>query len=255
MKTKYTNDRAVQFGVGIDRWDMDETVRQAEKLIAGGGVHQHVVVNAAKLIAAKNDPQLRTIINECDIVNPDGQAVVWASRLLGDPLPERVAGIDFMERMLRSAAENNYSVYLLGATESVVSRLARSVQERGVRLAGFSDGYWRDRRSDADLVSEISSSSPDIIFVALPSPLKEIFLGENLNAIGARLNVGVGGSFDVMVGKTKRAPLLWQKLGMEWAFRLAQEPKRMFKRYLKGNTLFLCYLAIEFWNRRIRAGV
>lgn len=121
-----------------------------------------------------------------------------------------------------------------------------------MRLAGFSDGYWRNRRSDADLVREIRESAPDIMFVALPSPLKEIFLGQNLHAIGAHLSVGVGGSFDVMVGKTKRAPILFQKLGMEWSFRLAQEPKRMLKRYMKGNALFLCYLASEWWQRRIK---
>jgi N-acetylglucosaminyldiphosphoundecaprenol N-acetyl-beta-D-mannosaminyltransferase len=219
---------------------MDESVERAKSLILSGGFHQHVVVNAAKLVASHDDHVLRATINACSIVNADGQSVVWASKFLGDPLPERVAGIDFMDRLVQESANEGLSIYLLGAKQKVVEEVALRFRQRGANVVGLSDGYWRKSGyTDSDVVRRIASLRPNILFVAIPSPLKEEFLAANITDLKANLCVGVGGSFDVVAGETRRAPLLLQKIGMEWFFRLVQEPRRMFIRYLVGNSRFV----------------
>ncbi|MFJ4267046.1 WecB/TagA/CpsF family glycosyltransferase [Paenarthrobacter nicotinovorans] len=225
-------------GIQIDRLSMDESVERAIALIREGGTHQHVVVNAAKVVSAQDNAELRAAINACSMINADGQSVVWASRLLKDPLPERVAGIDFMNALVDASSSANFSIFLLGAREEVVAKVSQSFLSRGATIAGFHNGYWRKEMSDADLAKIIKSSGANVLFVAIPSPQKEIFLAENLDRLGVNLAVGVGGSFDVVAGITKRAPVFLQKAGLEWLYRLAQEPRRMFKRYLVGNIKF-----------------
>lgn len=239
-------------GINVDRLTMAESVSKAVDLIKAGGAHQHVVVNAAKIVAASADPQLRRTINECSMVNADGQSVVWASRILGDPLPERVAGIDFMNALVDASASDGFSIYLLGAKDAVVTRVAEEFSRRGAHIAGYHDGYWRTHMSDADLVDEIRATGANVLFVAIPSPQKENFLAANLHRLGVNLAVGVGGSFDVVAGVTKRAPVAMQRFGLEWFFRLLQEPRRMFKRYLIGNTKFISLVAGECRTRRRR---
>lgn len=246
MNSSSTRDVATVFGVPVDRLTMDESVDLAVQLIEQGGCHQHVVVNAAKLVAAYSDVKTREILSSCDMVNADGQSVVWASRILGDPLPERVAGIDFMDRLVDRSVTKNFSIYLLGAEERVLSSVCAVLRDRGARVVGQQNGYWRNSMADADLVRSISSLKPNIIFVALPSPMKENFLHDNLDALNVNLCVGVGGSFDVISGKTRRAPVYLQRLGLEWAYRLMQEPRRMLKRYIVGNTQFLMILSREY---------
>lgn len=231
--------RSQFMGIEIDRLSMDESVERAIQLIREGGTHQHVVVNAAKVVSAQADAELRAAINACSMINADGQSVVWASRLFKDPLPERVAGIDFMNALVDASSEANFSIFLLGAQEDVVARVAQDFRSRGARIAGFHHGYWRKDISDSELVAIIRSSGANVLFVAIPSPNKELFLSEHLADLGVNLAVGVGGSFDVVAGVTKRAPRIVQKAGMEWFYRLAQEPRRMFKRYLVGNVKFI----------------
>lgn len=240
--------------VHIDRLTMAQSVDRAIELINGGGAHQHVVVNAAKMVAASEDVHLREAINACSMINADGQSIVWASRILGDPLPERVAGIDFMNALVDASAEVGFSIYLLGAKPEVVGRVATEFMNRGANIAGFHDGYWHSKMQDEDLVEQIRRSGANVLFVAIPSPAKEIFLATHLKGLGVNLAVGVGGSFDVVAGVTKRAPIAWQKLGFEWMFRLIQEPKRMFKRYLVGNLKFM-RLVIEESLKQRRGGV
>ena len=235
-------ERASMLGLNIDRLTMNESVDRALQLIASGGPHQHVVVNAAKVVAAVEDESVLRTINGCSIVNVDGQSVVWASRLLGDALPERVAGIDFMNRLVEESARSGLRIYLLGARSHVVAAAATTFRNRGAVVVGCHDGYWRRIKSDAEMTAEIAALKPDILFIAVPSPFKENFLSENLQGLGAKLCVGVGGSFDIVAGLTSRAPIWMQRAGLEWLFRLAQEPHRMMRRYLVGNTKFIYYV-------------
>jgi N-acetylglucosaminyldiphosphoundecaprenol N-acetyl-beta-D-mannosaminyltransferase len=234
------NARADILGCSIDRLDVADTLSVIERVIASGHFTQHMSINAAKLVAMHDDPKLHAIVAACGLVNADGQSVVWASRLLGDPLPERVAGIDLMESLLALAEQRSYRVYFLGARADVLARAVDRLSEKYPRLeiAGARDGYYAEEESPA-VAAEIRASRADILFVAMSSPRKEYFLGEYGQDLGVPFVMGVGGSVDVAAGLTRRAPAVWQRLGLEWLFRLLQEPRRMFRRYAVTNTRFL----------------
>ena len=233
-------DRADILGCAIDRLDLSGTLAAVEDAIAARFYTQHMAINAAKLVAMHEDPKLCGIIGGCGLVTADGQSVVWASRLLGDPLPERVAGIDLMEALLGLAERRGYRVYFLGARPDVLSRALNRLLTRFPRLqiAGARDGYFAEDEAD-ELCAAIRASRPDILFVAISSPRKEYFLGEFGPGLGAPFVMGVGGSIDVIAGITRRAPVTLQRLGLEWLFRLIQEPRRMFRRYAVTNTRFI----------------
>jgi N-acetylglucosaminyldiphosphoundecaprenol N-acetyl-beta-D-mannosaminyltransferase len=235
-------------GVPVDALTMTESLQVAETLIATRSPHQHVVVNAAKIVQARRDSGLMHIISDCAMVNADGMAVVWAGKFLGNPLPERVAGIDFMLQLWGLAARKNYRVAFIGATTDVVASVAVSARKQGVNVVFARDGYWSSDTEES-VVGAVRETRPDLLFLALPSPRKERFLSEHLESMGACLVVGVGGSFDVVAGVTRRAPVWAQRMGLEWLFRLLQEPRRMFKRYLVGNSLFIFDVIRAKWFR------
>lgn len=225
----------------IDNLSMQETLDRVAHAITQQTQLHHVVVNAGKLVAMKNDRQLRESVNSSDIINADGQAVVWASHLLGKPLKERVAGIDLMERLVAMAAENKYKVYFLGATPEIVEKVVCTYSDMYGPdiIAGFRDGYFSEAEENK-IAEEISMTKANILFVAISSPKKELFLSSNKKALGpVNLIMGVGGSFDVIAGKVKRAPVWMQQSGLEWFYRFIQEPRRMWRRYLVGNARFI----------------
>ena len=230
---------------------MDETVAWAAGVIAAREPTQHVVVNAAKLVMMERDATLRGIVNGCPVVSADGQSVVWAGRVLGVRLPERVTGIDLMERLLERASAEGWRIYLLGARPEIVAAVAGKVS-RTVQVAGWQDGYWGEDEDDS-VVEEIARSGADILFVALPSPQKELWIAPRLQRLGVPLCIGVGGSFDVLAGVRRRAPMWMQRAGLEWLFRLAQEPRRLTGRYAKTNALFVSMVGRELIARRRRA--
>jgi N-acetylglucosaminyldiphosphoundecaprenol N-acetyl-beta-D-mannosaminyltransferase len=230
---------------------MDEAVTRCEEAIAVGGYFQHMSVNAAKLVALHDDPTLGGMIASCDLVTADGQSVVWAARLLGRQLPERVAGIDLMERLLAAADAVGYRVFVLGARREVLDRALANLMARypNLLVVGSRDGYFDDSEA-LDVCDEIRQASPDMLFVAMSSPRKEYFLGEQGASLGVPFAMGVGGSVDVIAGLTRRAPVLLQRLGLEWAYRLWQEPRRLAKRYLTTNVRFAAMVLRELLNRR-----
>jgi N-acetylglucosaminyldiphosphoundecaprenol N-acetyl-beta-D-mannosaminyltransferase len=232
-------------GCRIDRLDMEATLTRCEELIATGGPAQHVAINAAKLVAMQRDPELREIVAGCELVSADGQAVVWASRLLGDPLPTRVAGIDLMHELLGLSERKGYKVFILGAKKDVLADAIANAyaMHPDLQLAGARDGYFDDAEA-ADVAEEIRAAAPDILFVAMPSPKKEYWLARYSAVIGVPFVMGVGGSIDVLAGQTRRAPRWLQRVGLEWLYRLLQEPRRMFRRYLVGNARF-CMLVLR----------
>jgi N-acetylglucosaminyldiphosphoundecaprenol N-acetyl-beta-D-mannosaminyltransferase len=238
------------FGVPLHPLTMEQTVDRVEQLVRSGGTHQHVVLNAAKVVQLADDIDLRDVVRSCSLVNADGQAVVWAGRLLGVAVPERVTGIDLMERLLARAAERGWPVYFLGATDDVVRRVAEieTMRHPGLIVAGHRDGFWSADEEGA-VVAAVAAARPTLLFVALPTPAKERFLARNIDRLGVAFAMGVGGSFDVVAGVTRRAPGWMQRLGLEWAFRLGQEPRRMFRRYLVGNSRFIA-LTWKAWAAR-----
>jgi len=250
--------RIEMMGCFIDNLSMEETLQKIEGFIRSGRPHQHVAVNVDKLRKASKDPELRRIINECALISVDGVPVVWASRLLGKPLKERVAGVDLFDSLVKRAAEKGWRVFFLGAEEAIVQGVKRLYENRlpGLQVAGVRNGYWR-AEEEAKVVKLIADSRPDLLFVAISSPKKELFLGRYQAEMKVPFAMGVGGSFDVVVGKLKRAPVWMRRCGLEWFFRFLQEPRRMFKRYFIDDTYFFWLLLKELFRKsgRLRPAI
>jgi N-acetylglucosaminyldiphosphoundecaprenol N-acetyl-beta-D-mannosaminyltransferase len=204
------------------------------------------VVNAAKLVKMRHDPLLRDSVLGADMVLADGMSVVWASRVLRRPLPERVAGIDLFTELLKQAERLGGSVYFLGAKQDVLARMLEQIalKHPRLKLAGSRDGYFRPEEEPA-VAEAIRRSGADYLFVAMTSPMKEKFLARWGAKLDVRVCHGVGGSFDVLAGEVQRAPERWQRLGMEWLYRVVQEPRRLWRRYLVTNVMFLALLTKE----------
>jgi N-acetylglucosaminyldiphosphoundecaprenol N-acetyl-beta-D-mannosaminyltransferase len=205
------------------------------------------VLNAAKVVLMSKDDRLRDIISRCALINADGQSIVWASRILGRPLPERVAGIDLFHAIVDRAAQTGHRLYFLGATDEVLSEMIGRLRKQYPTLvvAGQHNGYWKD---DQEVVTAVRKARPHFLFLAIPSPRKEYWLSQHLESLAVPFVMGVGGTFDVVAGKVRRAPRWVQRIGCEWMYRVAQEPRRMWKRYLQGNSAFIVLTAREWWK-------
>lgn len=235
----------------VDNLSMQETLQEIERVIESKQQLHHVVVNAGKIVAMQEDLKLRKSVNESNLINADGQAVVWASKILRKPIKERVAGIDLMVNLVDLAAKNNYKIFFFGAKEEVVKTVVGiySEQYSSNIIAGYRNGYFK-KDEEQDIALQIANSGANILFVAISSPTKENFLYENKAFLkGVNFVMGVGGSFDVVSGKVKRAPIWMQNFGLEWFYRFVQEPKRMWKRYLIGNTKFILLVLNEKFKK------
>jgi N-acetylglucosaminyldiphosphoundecaprenol N-acetyl-beta-D-mannosaminyltransferase len=238
-------------GYAIDAVDMDEAVARIDAAIGERRFFRHADLNGAIVVATQGDDEMRKSIAAADLLVADGQSVVWAARLLGKPLPARVAGIDLMQRTFELAERHGYSVYILGARQEVLERAVERLTEAHprLRIAGYRNGYF-DESEDPAVAEAIRASGADVLFVAISSPRKEYFLGRYGRGLGVPYVMGVGGAIDVVSGLTRRAPAWIQRIGLEWAFRLAQEPRRLFKRYLVTNMHFVALVLREAVRRR-----
>jgi N-acetylglucosaminyldiphosphoundecaprenol N-acetyl-beta-D-mannosaminyltransferase len=228
-------------GTPIDNMTMDETIQLIANAIDSNQRLSHTVVNAGKIVLMHKDPQLKESVVTADIINADGQGVVWASRFLGQPIVERVTGIDLMDKLVELAYRKRYKIFFFGAKDHVLNSVVQHYASRYSYniIAGYRNGYFK-KTEERGIAQQIADSGANMLFVAITSPLKEKFLYENRDLL-AKVNftMGVGGSFDVVAGYVKRAPLWMQHNGLEWLYRVYQEPKRMFKRYLVGNWKFI----------------
>jgi len=237
-------------GVGVDQVTMADSLAIAEHIIGTHRGAQHVSVNAAKVIKARRDPRMAAIVAGAALATADGQSIVLAGRLLGTPLPERVTGIDFMTELLTLAGQRGYTVYLYGAKPSTVAIVNALITCRGVNVVGYDSGF----EPDPELVAaRIAALAPDLLFVALPTPAKELFIGRHLTDLGVGLAVGVGGSFDVLAGEVSRAPRWMQRAGLEWAHRIALEPQRVVRPSFVRSVAFIGVLTAEVVRVRGRS--
>ena len=218
---------------------MNETIEIIDDRITNGIFTQHSVVNVAKLVNMQNDKELHRSVNDCEIINIDGMGIVLGARFCGIDIKERVAGIDLFEELVKLSAAKNYPIFLLGAKENVVNDTKSTLLQKynNLKIAGIHHGYFWD--DEEIVVEKIKKSGAKLLFVAITSPKKENFINKWKDELGVEFVMGVGGSFDVVAGKVKRAPNWMQRSGLEWFFRLAQEPRRMFKRYAITNIKFL----------------
>jgi len=224
---------------------MQETVDCIAQAIGNKQFTQHVVVNVAKLVHMQTDTELAQSVRACDLINIDGMGVVWGARFCGHQVPERVAGVDLFHQLLAMASREQYPIYLLGATDEVVGKTAEVISKTypALQIAGFHHGYfWQNEQ---EVVELIKHSGARLLFVAITSPKKENFINKWRDQLGVDFVMGVGGTFDVVAGKVNRAPLWMQNAGLEWFYRVVQEPGRMWKRYLVTNSTFAWLLLKE----------
>ena len=225
----------------------DEAVfRKVEEFVESGTYHYQISVNVAKLVRAQKDDRLLRSINEADLVNADGMPIKVITQLLSGEGTTRMGGMDYMDGLARRHPEYRY--YFLGATEEVVQAVVSHYQGKyNLNIVGWRNGFF-DPAQLSDIVEQINQLNTDVLFVALGTPAKEYLLHELRDQLKCRFAVGVGGAFNIIAGKQKRAPKWMQNIGMEWFYRLCQDPGYMWKRYLVTNTLFFVLLFKE-WAR------
>lgn len=230
----------------VNALTMEQTINFAEEMIRRRIPTQHVVINALKVNLMQEDLELRKIVNSCPLINADGMSTVWGARFLGIPVRERVAGVDLFVKLVERAAQTGYKIYLFGAKEEVVKKTKKVLEERypGVQIVGYRNGYFTEE-DEPGIVDDMARSGADIMFVGFSSPKKEYWIYRNLSKLNIPFVMGVGGCFDWLAGKTKRPPVWVEKCGLAWFFRLIQEPRRMWRRYLIGNPKYVVLVLKE----------
>jgi N-acetylglucosaminyldiphosphoundecaprenol N-acetyl-beta-D-mannosaminyltransferase len=228
-------------GIKVDALTMKETIVRINKTIENNERISHVVINAGKVVLMQKDSDLYKSVTSCDLISADGQSIVWAARFLGKKVPERVAGVDLMENLVKLAYEKKYKCFFFGSKEEVVKKVVdiySRIYGPGI-IAGYRNGYY-SKEDESFIAKQIIESGTQLLFVAMTSPKKENFLFEYKDVLrNVNFTMGVGGTFDVIAGVTKRAPLWMRNSGLEWFYRFLQEPRRMWKRYLFGNSKFI----------------
>lgn len=240
------------FNCPVDAISMQETLDIVQDTIEKKGHIHQVVVNVAKLVNMSKDARLHESVVKSDLINIDGQGVVWAARFLGHKIPERVNGTNLMEELVALSHKNNYKIFFFGAKEEIIKKVIEVYSQKYSPniIAGYRNGYFK-KEDEKNIAKQIADSGANILFVAITSPIKENFLYENREIL-QKVNfiMGVGGSFDVVAGKVKRAPVWMQKFGLEWFFRMIQEPRRLFMRYFTTNLKFAqMVLAAKFQSK------
>lgn len=217
-------------GVRIHCVDMATTLDSIRRFIADGKPHILVTADASSISLAQRDEDFKGLVNNADLVTPDGSGILWAGKRLGTPLTERVSGVDIARRLCEMAAQEGFSIYFLGAAPGVAELAADNLtrQYPGLKVAGVHDGYFADSESDS-IAAEIRSSGAKALLVAMGIPRQEKWIRDHLNDLGVSVAIGVGGTFDVFSGKVRRAPVWMQRHGLEWLFRLAMNPRKISK--------------------------
>lgn len=234
------NNRIKILNTEVDVLNMKETVELVDEYVKTKTPLHLMGVNADKINDLNKNKLMKRIVNSCGIINADGASVVLASKFLNIPLPERVAGIDLMQDLISLSEKKEYKIYLLGAKQTVVEKTAEVLKTKHpkLKLVGIHNGYFKEE--DWYKIScEIKEKNPDFVFVGITSPLKEYLIEYLQNQGNCSVFMGVGGSFDVISGNIPRAPKWMQNNNLEWLFRVIQEPRRLFKRYLFGNFKFI----------------
>lgn len=238
---------AVVLGVPLDNVSMEETLLRIGEFIREGSFHQIATANVDYLVTAVGNPEFKEILCRCDLVVADGMAVVLASRLLGSPLQERVAGADLVPRLAGLSSEHGYGIFLLGASPQVSEVAARHLEERGARIVGRLSPPVRplEEFDHEAILAEIEKANPDILLVAFGSPKQEIWIHQHRDRLKVPVCIGIGGSLDFLAGAVPRAPAWMQHGGLEWAYRLGAEPRRLARRYLKDAMWMARYFSVQ----------
>jgi N-acetylglucosaminyldiphosphoundecaprenol N-acetyl-beta-D-mannosaminyltransferase len=253
----FVNKKSNVLGFPVDKVTLNQCVKQLDRVIKEKQRIHIVLVNAAKIVKAKKIADLANILKTAQYVGADGVPIVWASKLLGDPLPGRVNGTDLMNRLIELAATEGHSIYFLGAKQEVLENAVQSLKSKypSLNIAGYRNGYFDCQETENRVVNEIAQTKANILLVGMSTPMKEYWVRKHYDNLNVNVVHGVGGSFDILGGITKRAPVWMQKIGLEWFYRLCQEPRRMWKRYLITNSIFVGMLfkqcILTLFGRRV----
>lgn len=217
-------------GATINNVNMAEAMSVIASFIQSEALHQVITLNAEILYQAQENQRLLQLINQADLVTPDGSGIVWGAGYLGMPLKERVSGIDLLWEICRIAPEKGWKIYLLGAAPGIAQKAADNLKMKypGIPIVGVRNGYFdvHDETQVAEILADIKSAAPDVLFIAMGAPRQEYFIADHWYELAAKVAIGVGGSFDVVAGEVKRAPVFMQKMGIEWLWRLICQPSR-----------------------------
>lgn len=214
-------------GIPVDRVTMDEALERIDGFVADGGPHLVVTADSSGIVAAQTDAFFRDLLLSADLVTPDSAGILWAAKRQGKPIGARVSGVDLVDALCARSADRGYRIYLLGAEHGVAEMAAERLRLRhpGCRIVGARHGYFPPE-SDEIVAREIAEAKPDILFVAMGIPRQEKFILATQEIIGAKVAMGVGGSLDVFSGRTRRAPRLFQRMKLEWFWRLMLNPRK-----------------------------
>ena len=239
--------------IKFNKLTIDSSIKRVSEIIETSDYCQQIVVaNAYSVVLAHKNKKFAEVCELADIAFADGIPVVWASKLLGDKIPERVAGPDFMWSFSKVCSDKNYKVFLMGSEEPFLSKLKQNLENHfpGIDIVGVYSppyGEWSDKENKK-IVSIINKSNADILWVGVSSPKQDIWISRNKKILECKVAIGVGAAFDFHSGRVERAPIWVQKLGFEWLFRFTQDPRRLWKRYIIGNLQFIIIIIKEFFK-------
>ncbi len=242
--------------VRFDKLTLNSSYKRLMEIIENGNrCHQVVVANAYSVVIAHKNKAFADVCETTDITFADGLPVVWLSSLIGVRIPERIAGPDFMWSFSGICAKKGYKVFLMGSEEPYLSRLATNMKRTFINMnivGAYSPPYGKwSSEENKKMITMINKSKADILWVGVSSPKQDLWIAQNKDKLKVKVALGVGAAFDFHSGRVKRAPLWMQKVGLEWFYRLSQDPKRLWKRYLIGNLRFLGIIIKEFIKNKI----
>lgn len=231
-------------GTPVSSLTMDELFSNWERVIKAGEKVQVCITPVNSILAARATARVQEVYKHADYVLCDGVPVKWASEFLGDPIKERITGLDVLPRIFPFALQHDFSIFLLGASPGVAEMLQTIMEEKhpGVKIVGTFVPPFRDvfsKEENQQMIEAINAVKPDILLVSLTAPKQDIWIAENIANLDTHVAIGIGGAFEVAAGMIKRAPLWMQKSGLEWLYRFLQEPKRMFRRYFVEAPVFI----------------
>jgi len=226
-------------GIKVNSVTIKEIKNILLEFAAGSRIRTVFYLNAHCVNLACMDNEYKAILNKADLVHADGYGVVWASRFLGEALPERVNIMDFFDEFAKELIDRKISVYLLGGTPDVVKKAGEILLNAGLNIVGYKDGFFKETE-ELKILKEINALHPDILMVGMGSPKQEKWVFSHIEELDTNLCWAVGSTFELITGDRKRTPKWMSMHGLEWFYRLCQQPKRLCKRYIYGSLVFIC---------------
>jgi len=245
------NRKRIKFsGVRIDNLTMQEVINKIEKLIKEKKSSYIVTPNAAHIVLLQKDKEFKEVYKHASLVLCDSMPLFWATKILGFPLKQRITGTDLLFSLSKLSLRKNYKIFFLGAKEQIIEKASENLQHKfpNLQIAGIHNGYFSDNNKTIEKINKVK---PDMLFIGMGFPKQEKWIHKYIDQIDTKVIICIGGVFDVVAGKTKRAPMWMQKCGLEWFFRVCQEPRRLWKRYLISNTIFIWLVLKQFIKIRI----